>query len=131
MQRVGILNSAIAKVLADLGHTDTVVIADCGLPVPDGVLKIDLALRLGEPAFADVLTEVLRYMKVERATIASEMATNNPDLRRETLQLLGNVPHAECTHEEFKRLTQTAKAVIRTGENTPYANIILQSDCIF
>ena len=44
MQRHGILNSHIAKVLADLGHTDTICIADCGLPVPEGVQKIDLAL---------------------------------------------------------------------------------------
>ncbi len=131
MQRVGILNSAIAKVLADLGHTDTIVIADCGLPVPDGVVKIDLALRLGEPAFADVLAEVLKYMKVERATLATEMATRNGELQREVLALLGDVPHAVCPHEEFKARTRTAKAVIRTGENTPYANIILQSDCIF
>lgn len=131
MQRVGILNSAIAKVLADLGHTDTIVIADCGLPVLPGVLKIDLALRLGEPAFADVLAEVLQYMKVERATIATEMETRNGALRTKTLDLLGDIPCDACSHEELKRRTAAAKAVIRTGENTPYANIILQSDCIF
>ena len=44
MQKIGILNSEIAKVLADMGHTDTIGIGDCGLPVPDGVKKIDLAL---------------------------------------------------------------------------------------
>lgn len=51
MQKIGILNSEIAKVLADMGHTDTIVIGDCGLPVPDGVKKIDLALKLGTPRF--------------------------------------------------------------------------------
>ncbi len=45
MQKGGMLNSSIAKVLADLGHTDTIVIGDCGLPVPAGVQKIDLALK--------------------------------------------------------------------------------------
>ncbi|RKO62361.1 ABC-type ribose transport system, auxiliary component [Caldibacillus debilis GB1] len=53
MKKHGILNSEIAKVLADLGHTDTIVIADCGLPVPAGVKKIDLALELGKPSFLD------------------------------------------------------------------------------
>ena len=49
MQKGGMLNSSIAKVLADLGHTDTIVIGDCGLPVPAGVQKIDLALKPGTP----------------------------------------------------------------------------------
>lgn len=50
MQKGGILNSHIAKVLADLGHTDTICIGDCGLPVPAGVQKIDLALTFGTPS---------------------------------------------------------------------------------
>ncbi|PAC67377.1 D-ribose pyranase, partial [Enterobacter cloacae] len=49
MKKNGILNSHIAKVLADLGHTDTIVIADCGLPIPEGPVKIDLALSIGTP----------------------------------------------------------------------------------
>lgn len=40
------LNSSIAKVLADLGHTDTIVISDCGLPVPAGVQKLIWHLNL-------------------------------------------------------------------------------------
>lgn len=45
MKRHGILNSHISKVLTDLGHTDMVVIADAGLPIPDGVPRIDLSLN--------------------------------------------------------------------------------------
>ena len=51
MKRNGMLNSHISKILSDLGHTDMIAIADAGLPVPDGVLKIDLALKLGAPSF--------------------------------------------------------------------------------
>ena len=61
MQKVGILNSSIAKVLADLGHTDKICVGDCGLPVPSGVAKIDLALRLGEPPFIEVIKEMAKY----------------------------------------------------------------------
>ena len=61
MQKIGILNSEIAKVLADMGHTDTIVIGDCGLPVPDGVKKIDLALKLGTPRFLEVVEELVKY----------------------------------------------------------------------
>lgn len=131
MQRVGILNSHIAKVLADLGHTDRIVIADCGLPVPAGVPKIDLALRFGEPSFRDVLTEILKYMKVESYIIANEIETENPELFAYITATMGDLPGAEIMHDAFKEVTREAKVIIRTGENTPYANIILQSGCIF
>ena len=45
------------------GHTDTIVIGDCGLPVPDGVKKIDLALKLGTPRFLEVVEELAKYME--------------------------------------------------------------------
>ena len=65
MQRHGILNSHIAKVLADLGHTDTICISDCGLPVPEGVQKIDLALDFGVPSFEQVVSIIAKHMKSE------------------------------------------------------------------
>lgn len=131
MQRVGILNSHIAKVLADLGHTDKIVIADCGLPVPENVPKIDLALRFGEPSFASVLEEILIHMKVESYVIASEIQTANPDMARYIAETMGDLPCAEVMHDVFKQATKEAKVIIRTGEATPYANIILYSGCIF
>lgn len=84
MQKPGILNSDIAKVLADLGHTDTIVIGNCGLSVPASVPKIDLALKPGMPSFLDILTEVLKYMEVEKIHIAAEMETKNPALWQQT-----------------------------------------------
>ena len=72
------LNSSIAKVLADLGHTDTIVIGDCGLPVPAGVQKIDLALKPGTPSFLEVVEEVAKNMVIEKVEIAAEMEGRNP-----------------------------------------------------
>ena len=44
----------------------------------------------------------------------------------------GFVPEIEfVSHSELKKMTEDCKAVIRTGETTPYSNIILQSGCIF
>ena len=77
MQKHGILNSKIAKVLADLGHTDRIMIADCGLPIPRDVERIDLALEFGVPSFLDVLRVVMDNMKVEQYLIASEMDLQN------------------------------------------------------
>ena len=79
MQKIGILNSNIAKVLADLGHTDKICVGDCGLPVPAGTPKIDLALRLGEPKFIEVVKEMAKYMEIQKVYIAPETETENPE----------------------------------------------------
>lgn len=132
MQKVGILNSSIAKVLADLGHTDTIVIGDCGLPVPAGVPKIDLALKLGTPSFIEVVSEVAKYMEIEKVEVAAEIQEKNTGVYEALKELF---PQQEWiideNHEAFKAATAKAKVVIRTGEITPYANIILHSNVIF
>lgn len=131
MQKVGILNSEIAKVLADMGHTDTIVIGDCGLPVPLGVKKIDLALKLGTPSFLDVVEEVAKYMEIEKIHVATEMQAKNEAKWQRMQELFGDKEWIVTDHEHFKAAMKTAKAVIRTGETTPYANIILHSNVIF
>ncbi|MBM6615158.1 D-ribose pyranase [Desemzia sp. RIT804] len=131
MKKLGILNSEIAKCLVDLGHTDQIVIGDVGLPIPDGVQKIDLALALSEPAFIRVLDEVLKDMEVEKVILAEEIKTQNTSQFKAVNQRLDQQEVSFVSHEDFKQLTKHAKAVIRTGEATPYSNIILQSGVIF
>lgn len=132
MQKVGILNSSIAKVLADLGHTDTIVIGDCGLPVPAGVPKIDLALKLGTPSFMEVVSEVAKYMEIEKVEVAAEIQEKNTGVYEALKELfLQQEWIIDENHEAFKAATAKAKVVIRTGEITPYANIILHSNVIF
>ncbi|MUT67305.1 D-ribose pyranase [Paenibacillus sp. NEAU-GSW1] len=131
MKKNGILNSDIAAVIARMGHTDIIVIGDCGLPIPDSVKRIDLAVKQGLPSYLDTLEAVLADMEVETAIIASEMAEQNAPVYDRTRQLLNGIPVNAVTHEKLKELTLRAKAVIRTGEATPYANIILQSGVIF
>lgn len=53
-------------------HTDRLCIADCGLPIPDGVEVIDLSLKMGEPSFLAVLDVVLEHFGVEKIFLASE-----------------------------------------------------------
>lgn len=131
MKKHGIINSDIAKVLVDLGHTDQVCIADAGLPVPTGTSKIDLALSKGFPSFLDVLKLVLADMWIERVYIASEIKENNPEVLAEILRLVDADIIQWVTHTEFKAMSKNSKAIIRTGEMTPYANIILQSNVHF
>ena len=135
MKRQGILNSDISRVLSYMGHTDRICIGDCGLPIPDEVERIDLALKFGQPIFMEVLREVGTDMKIEKIILAQEIKDKNPEVLKELEGYFANTevkPEVEfVSHNELKKMTKECKAVIRTGETTPYANVILQSGCIF
>ncbi|MCZ1268259.1 MULTISPECIES: D-ribose pyranase [Paenibacillus] len=132
MKKLGILNSHISKVLSDLGHTDMIVIADAGLPVPEGVPKIDLSLKLGTPSFQEIVELIADDMVVEKVILATEIKAGNPEAMQFITEKFGDEAiDVSINHEQFKALTRNAKVVIRTGEATPYANCILQSGVIF
>ena len=132
MKRSPLLHAELSQVIAALGHGDMLVIGDAGLPIPDGPRRIDLALTPGIPRVADVLKAVLSEMQVERALLAREAVEQLPagTLPAWCEGQLTVVPET-ISHEELKRLSARAKAVIRTGECTPYANIVLCSGVTF
>ena len=133
MKKAGILNSEISRVLSYLGHTDCICIGDCGLPIPDETERIDLALAFGVPTFMQTLEVVADDMKIEKIVLAEEIKEQNPAVLSQIEALFAgqNVEVEFVSHVELKAQTRDCKAVIRTGETTPYANIILQSGCIF
>lgn len=131
MKKRGILQHELAEMIATLGHTDALVVADAGLPIPPEVRRIDLAVTGGIPGFLQVLHAILEDVQVERAVIAREMSERSPQLYREVLSLLGSIPAEEISHEEFKERTRQARAVVRTGQFTPFANVILYSGVVF
>lgn len=131
MYRSGTLNGALNRILGNLRHTDRICIADCGLPLPEGVEVVDLCVRLGQPAFTDVLEEIAQHLGTEKIVFAAEMERENPVLFQMLQRRFAGVPAEAVPHQDFKRLTASCAAIIRTGENHPYANIILQSSCIF
>lgn len=129
MKKQGILNRELAGIFAKLGHTDKIVIADCGLPIPKDVPCIDLSYKLGEPSFLVILETVLEDLVVEKGIVAEEIESNNPVIYKKIISNLTDIEMV--SHEQFKQLTADAKVIIRTGETTPYANVILQSGVIF
>jgi D-ribose pyranase len=132
MKRLGHLNRDIARVLARMGHTDSLVIADCGLPLPEAVECIDVALALGDPPLLQVLETILADFKVERAVFAEEVREHNRAIADRASSLAGCGIRVDFVpHRRLKRLTHRARAVIRTGEATAYANVILHSGVIF
>jgi D-ribose pyranase len=114
-----------------MGHMDTLVIADAGLPIPWETNRIDLALKEGVPGFLETLEVVLEELQVESVLLAEEIFSKSPELAEKILYLIKEIPIERVPHEEFKNKTSQAKAVIRTGEFTPYANIILVAGVTF
>ncbi|HXF70720.1 MAG TPA: D-ribose pyranase [Thermoflexus sp.] len=131
MKKRGLLNAPLSRVVAEMGHGDLLVIADAGLPIPPSVPRIDLAVRPGLPPFLDVLDAVLEELHVEKAIIATEMIERSPAMYSAVQQRLGSITIEQVPHEDFKAMTASARAVVRTGECTPYANVILVSGVIF
>ena len=131
MKKTRLINSEISYTISKMGHTDTLTIGDCGLPILDNVNRIDLALKYGVPTFLETLDTVLEELCVEEIIIASEIKEKNEEIYKELLKRFENVAIKEVCHEEFKSMTKESKAVIRTGECSPYANVILKSGVVF
>ena len=128
MKDRGILHPRLARVVASMGHGDALCITDTGLPIPTGVLRIDLAFAPGQPAFLDVLDAVLSELRVERYTMAKESSPHIVDALRMRLR---TAAESSVSHQELKEITAEAKAVVRTGEFSPYAYVILYSGVDF
>ncbi|MEZ3501589.1 D-ribose pyranase [Pantoea sp. KPR_PJ] len=139
MKKGRLINAELSYVIARLGHTDTLTIADAGLPIPAGPQRIDLALTPGTPDFMQVVKAVTLEMQVESALIAEEIRQHNPTLHSGLLAVLealqqhqGNTIAVHYTsHEQFKQQTQRSQAIIRSGECSPYANVILSAGVTF
>ena len=139
MKKTTLLNARLSHAVATLGHTDSLTICDAGLPIPDGVERIDLALTCGVPAFLITVKTVLSEMFVERALIAEEIKQKNPQIHTALLACLQQLEAEQgnrivldyVPHQVFKQRTHDSKAIVRSGECSPYANVILYAGVPF
>lgn len=131
MKKRGILHAELSRCIAALGHKDLFMIGDAGMPIPPGVEVIDLAVTAGVPSFTSVLDAVLEEAEVEGGYLAEEIRTENEELHAYILGKLDKVPFAYMPHEELKKLSAKAKFAIRTGEFSPYPNLILRAGVVF
>ncbi|MCW7538780.1 D-ribose pyranase [Aquabacterium sp. A7-Y] len=130
MKRTALLHAELSSVIASMGHGDMIVIGDAGLPIPAGVHRIDLAVSPGVPGFDAVLAAVLSELQVERALLASEACSRAGGGLPAWCAALPVRPDS-VPHEELKRLSAQARAVVRTGECTPYTNVVLCAGVTF
>ncbi|MDN3682277.1 D-ribose pyranase [Vibrio tapetis] len=139
MKKSTLINADLTYLAATLGHTDEITICDAGLPIPDQVKRIDLALTEGVPRFIDTVKVMLSELQIEGVIIAEEFATVSPEHHRELVEEL-KLEEQRCgksiainyvSHDVFKTQTANSRAIVRTGEFTPYANVIFQAGVVF
>lgn len=135
MKKGILLNSQISYTISKMGHMDELTISDAGLPIPSDIERIDLALSQGIPSFLDVLKAVLSEQKIETVVMAKEIEKASPLMHHNIISVIKdanvNTNVLYISHNDFKERTAKSKAVIRTGEFTPYSNIILVSGVVF
>jgi len=133
MKRNGVLNSELSRIIASMGHTDKLVICDAGLPIPKHSDVVDLALTKNIPRFIETLKVVLEELKIEEAIVTNELVKGNLKLYKDVNKMLNGARIKKVSHEKFKEITRNGGNVtfVRTGEATPYANIILISGVTF
>jgi D-ribose pyranase len=135
MKRTRLLNSELSYEISRIGHTASLTLCDAGLPIPAGVKRIDLAIERGYPSFLKTLDVLLSEMMVEEIVIAREIHQKNPEAFQRMMEVFNRHEMkpvvTEVSHDEFKKLTGDSEVIVRTGECTPYANVILKSGVVF
>lgn len=131
MKKSGILNAQLIGLIAGLGHKDTFMIGDAGMPIPKGVEIVDLVLCGGVPTFKQTMDAVLAETVVEGYVIANEIEDNNPELLAYIQGMLPDAEEERVDHVDLKAMSKNCKFAIRTGEFTPYPNIILRAGVAF
>ncbi|MCR5758637.1 MAG: D-ribose pyranase [Selenomonas sp.] len=131
MKKRGILHAQLSGCIAALGHKDLFMIGDAGMPIPAGVTVVDLAVCQGVPTFRQVMDAVLEEAAVEGCYLADEIREHNPELHTYIQDKLGNVEFTYMPHDALKEFSQQVRFAIRTGEFTPYPNVILRAGVVF
>jgi len=139
MKKNALINAELSYLVARLGHTQEITICDAGLPILNNSKRIDLALIPGVPDFISTVRAILSEMQLEAIILAEEFAIESPDLHQALLGLIHDeeslidkkISIQYLSHEAFKQRTNQSEAVIRTGEFTPFANVILQAGVVF
>lgn len=127
MKKQGILHPALNRVLAETGHTDMLTVCDRGFPVPMGIERIDLALTDNIPTILDVLRAIDQEFIIDVIIVAEEMLEASPERYAALQSDYPNLRIETIPHVRFKELGCESRAVIRTGDSTPYANMIIVS----
>ena len=127
MRKGGILHPGLNRILSETGHTDLITICDRGFPVPRGPERLDLALVDDIPTVMDVLLAVREEFIIDCIIIAEELMEASPKRYAELREAFPDTEIRTVPHQRFKEICPESRAVVRTGDTTPYANLMIVS----
>ena len=125
MKKSGILNQQLMTAITGLGHTDSFLLCDAGFAISTGIQRIDLALTEGIPSFTDCLKAILTEVVIEEIAVAKQMEQYNPASFTYVMNTFQNQKKLIIDQSDFLQNAKCVKFVVRSGELTPYANILL------
>ena len=135
MKKTRLINSELSALIARMGHLDEITVCDAGLPSAASIPKIDLAVSRDLPALLPVLEAILSELQIEAVIISQQCKTASPLFYQQLLDVINSqgqdISVSLVDHQQFKADTNRSQAIIRTGEHTPFANIILIAGVVF
>ena len=131
MKKTGILHQELSNTIASMGHGDMLVLSDAGLSIPANVKRIDLAIAPGLPGLVETGEAIATELKVERLVVPDKIEEMCPQILEAMKKAFGVKEIEKVSLARYKELAYNSRAIVRTGEFTPYANIILVSGIPF
>ena len=129
MLNSGIINPQLLNLLARVRHTNSLAILDCGFPNWPGVEVIDISLTRGVPTVLQVFDLIRPVFKVGKIWQAEEfLQRNSEETIDEFAKAVDGLKFTREPHAEFKGRIPSVIGLIRTGDATPYSNLIFESE---
>ena len=137
-----ILSPELLKVLCEMGHSDTIVIADGNFP-SETIGKNAIVIRADGHGVPEILEAILKVFPLDTyvekpVSLMQVMPGDNVetpiwDVYKKIVSDVddrGDKAFAEVERFEFYERAKKAYAVIATGETAIYANIMLQKGVV-
>lgn len=124
MLKSNCIHPQLSRVLAETGHTDRLAVVDAGFPIPAGVERVDLGWTNGKPGWLEVCRLLKDQMVIEKIYLAEDIRTKSPAMYQKFRELFEGVEIDFIPHTDIKQEAGSTRAVIRTGEYTPFCNCI-------
>ena len=128
MLKNGILNPQINSLLSRVRHTNMLVISDRGFPFWPTIETVDISLVDDVPTVLEVLRAIRPNFEICEVVMAQEFKVENtPKVQKQFAEALAGIPVTFDPHVDLKKRVPQAIGLIRTGDTTQYANMILIS----
>jgi len=137
-----ILSPQLLKVLCEMGHSDTIVIADGNFPA-ETMGKNGIIIRMDGHGVPEILEAILQVFPLDQyvekpVSLMERVPGDNADVSIwKTYEKLiekeeerGSAVIQKLERFAFYEEAKKAYAVIATSETSQYANVILQKGCV-